>query len=521
MLLFGGALRTYENNFLNLEDNNYKKSLILGSYISMLSRGESGDLIKYSKDALFKLHNKFQGIKNKSDLEHEKADYSIRFKDVIGYDDVKDKLRVLIDYMISPEKFDMARIAPERGYLFYGLPGSGKSFMAKALAGELKALSKNKNKEWFIKFTAKDYEKYGFASIMSYAKKHAPCILFIDEVDGLQLSRSQSGKPNTILSEMQTSMDGETESSPDKKVIILATTNKLESIDQSLKRPGRFGEKIPFNLPTREERTIFLEDHLEENGLYISEELQSKIIRETDNLSLAELNKILSSAKRTALATCKPVTENDFVKALDSHHRLVSNDTNSNNEPISNLSKKELKIVAAHQVGRALAILLLQKNKKLSLITTNAYYENVDENEDEVSRKLIEPKIKHGMTLEYSDYNSKFKTTAELEDNCQVELAGHIAQEILLNTCSFQYRPQDQENALNITQEILLSGESKETLSKEKFDHKLNLASELKDNLKVRVKALLLKNKENLSNLYNSLLSKGILRDNNIYKLIN
>ncbi len=496
------------------------QSTLLGTYIAMATKDKTSQIGPWIWHKATNLNKKLQGLPvTKTMAEKFKDDSAVEsavtFDDIIGNDDIKHKFKLLAEYITEPEKFDSAGLAPERGYLLVGGSRAGKSFMAKALAGEVKKLKKPNELTRFFQVPAAMINSIGFKQTMDLIRADGPCIVFIDEIDLLNLNRADHGKPNELLSSMLTWMGGEVDVDPNKQIIILAATNRPDKIDPALRQHGRFGEIIPFQYPTYTQRLEFLVKKLNKNGIFLPEELIKQLAQETHNCPYDDLEAIMNNALQLALQEHRPVDQQDFQYALDQNVHHIAN-----NRQALTLTDSELKIVAAHQTGRAIATMLLQPNERISMVTTLPINQPVPEQPAQ-NHGLYKPTVKYGTTLTYPvTPRGQFHNQAQLSQLIQLELAGHIAQIILLGSCSYEYQATEQERALELAMQITLGGFKITDLSKQNLAAKKDAALALIEQLKLETTKLLEANKSKLEQIYQVLLKNKIIRETDFYKLV-
>lgn len=235
------------------------------------------------------LYNKKRGLnllKNSSFEQSEtdtKAEYitpmktDIKFKDVAGIDDVKEELEEIIDFLKNPKKYKNFDIRLPKGVLLVGPPGVGKTLIAKAVAGEADVPFFYQSGATFVNIYVGMGAKR-VSSLFQMAKKNAPSIIFIDEIDAIGKSRGgrQSDEREATLNQLLTEMDGFEDSSG---VIVVAATNKIDVLDDALLRAGRFDRRIFLSLPSIDERIKTLE-------LYLSKKSHSVDVRELAKMSI-------------------------------------------------------------------------------------------------------------------------------------------------------------------------------------------------------------------------------------------
>ena len=312
----------------------------------------------------------------------------IHFSDVAGEDEAKENLQEIVNYLHDPGKYQEIGASMPKGILLVGPPGTGKTMLAKAVAGESQvpffSISGSEFVEMFVGMGASKVR-----DLFSQAKEKAPCIVFIDEIDAIGQKRSggQYGgndEREQTLNQLLTEMDG---FDGRKGVVILAATNRPETLDKALLRPGRFDRRIPVELPDLKGREAILKVHAEnvkmEGGIDFG-----TIARATSGASGAELANIINEAALRAVRM--------------GHNRVKQEDLMESVEVIlagyqrkgAVISPEEKKIIAYHEVGHAL-VAAKQKNsapvQKITIIprTSGAlgYTLQVDEGEKSLMSK--------------------------------------------------------------------------------------------------------------------------------------
>ena len=246
--------------------------------------------------ALFIMIFKMQGLGEKGQVyEDTERKTKIRFQDVAGLDEEKEELIEIVDFLKKPEKFTKMGAKVPRGVLLYGKPGTGKTLIAKAIAGEADvpfiSMSGSEFIEMFAGLGASRVRK-----LFDKARKLAPCIVFIDEIDAIGARRtSNSGaetENNQTLNQLLVEMDG---FSSEETIIVLAATNRPEMLDKALLRPGRFDRQITIPTPDLKGRLEILKIHSEDKRLSDDVNLES-IAEDTAGFTVAELANILNEA---------------------------------------------------------------------------------------------------------------------------------------------------------------------------------------------------------------------------------
>ena len=273
----------------------------------------------------------------------------IKFSDVAGEDEAKESLAEVVDYLHTPQKYTEAGASMPKGILLVGPPGTGKTMLAKAVAGEANvpffSISGSEFVEMFVGMGASKVR-----DLFRQAKEKAPCIVFIDEIDAIgQKRNSGSGiggndEREQTLNQLLTEMDGFEENTG---VIILAATNRPESLDPALTRPGRFDRRVPVELPDLKGREAILKVHAKK--IKTTEDVDfNTIARMAAGASGAELANIINEAALRAVRNGRTVvTQADLEESIE----VVIAGYQKKNAILSN---KEKLVVSYHEIGHAL-----------------------------------------------------------------------------------------------------------------------------------------------------------------------
>lgn len=276
------------------------------------------------------------------------AKTGVKFSDVAGQDEAKESLVEVVDYLHDPKKYGAIGAKLPKGVLLVGPPGTGKTLLAKAVAGEAGvpffSISGSEFVEMFVGMGAAKVR-----DLFQQANEKAPCIVFIDEIDAIGKKRNTGGMGgndereqtlNQLLAEMD-GFDGK------KGVVLLAATNRPESLDPALLRPGRFDRRVPVELPDLQGRKAILLVHAKD--VKIEQEINWDIIaRATAGASGAELANIINEAAlRAVRENRKAVTQADLEESVET---VIAGVQRKN----AVISDKEKKIVAYHEIGHAL-----------------------------------------------------------------------------------------------------------------------------------------------------------------------
>ena len=272
----------------------------------------------------------------------------IRFADVAGEDEAKESLAEIVDYLHNPQKYTEAGASMPKGVLLVGPPGTGKTMLAKAVAGEANvpffSMSGSEFVEMFVGMGASKVR-----DLFKQAKEKAPCIVFIDEIDAIGQKRNSGGyggndEREQTLNQLLTEMDG---FEGNTGVIILAATNRPESLDPALTRPGRFDRRVPVELPDLAGREAILKVHAKKIKTAPDVDFHT-IARMAAGASGAELANIINEAALRAVRSGRTVvTEADLEESIEV---VIAGYQKKN----AVLSDQEKRVVAYHEIGHAL-----------------------------------------------------------------------------------------------------------------------------------------------------------------------
>ena len=341
-----------------------------------------------------------------------KSSNGIKFDDIEGVDEAEESLQEVVDYLHNPNKYSEIGAQMPKGILLVGPPGTGKTMLAKAVAGEANvpffSMSGSEFVEMFVGMGASKVR-----DLFKQAKEKAPCIVFIDEIDAIGGKRSagnMSGghdEREQTLNQLLTEMDG---FEGNTGVIILAATNRPESLDPALTRPGRFDRRVPVELPDLKGREAILKVHCKKikTGPDI-EFLQ--IARMASGASGAELANIVNEAAlRAVRAGRKAVTQSDLEESIEV---VIAGYQKKN----AILTDKEKMIVAYHEIGHALVAAKQTNSAPVQKIT-------------------IVPRTSGalGYTMQVDEGNHYLMSKEELENKIATYTGGRVAEEIAVGS---------------------------------------------------------------------------------------
>ena len=350
--------------------------------------------------------------KSKAKVYMEK-DISIKFDDVAGIDEAKEELQEVIEFLRNPQKFQRLGGKIPKGVLLVGAPGTGKTLLAKAVAGEAAvpffSMSGSDFVEMFVGVGAARVR-----DLFTQAQQKAPCIIFIDELDALGKARGINpmgghDEREQTLNQLLVEMDG---FNTDKGVIIMAATNRPEILDPALLRPGRFDRHVMIDKPDVKGREEILRVHTK--GVILSPAVELKVIAaRTPGFAGADLANIVNEAALLAARKDKKAVEmQDFEEAID---RVVAGLEKKNRR----MNEKEKEIVAYHEAGHAIVAEVLP-------------------NADPVHKVSIIPRGigALGYTQQLPTEDRYLMTKQELLDRMSVLLGGRIAEALVFQEVS-------------------------------------------------------------------------------------
>lgn len=333
----------------------------------------------------------------------------IKFDDVAGEEEAKENLAEIVDYLHNPDKYKEIGANMPKGVLLVGPPGTGKTMLAKAVAGEANvpffSMSGSEFVEMFVGMGASKVR-----DLFKQAKEKAPCIVFIDEIDAIGKKRqgnmSGNDEREQTLNQLLTEMDG---FEGNNGVIILAATNQPDSLDPALTRPGRFDRRVPVELPDLKGREEILKVHAKKTRLDEGVDF-NKIARMASGASGAELANIVNEAALRAVRSGrKLVTQADLEESIEV---VIAGYQKKN----AILTDNEKKMVAYHEVGHALVAAMQTHSAPVQKIT-------------------IVPRTSGalGYTMQVDDGNHYLMTKEELENKIATFTGGRAAEELVFN----------------------------------------------------------------------------------------
>ena len=362
--------------------------------------------------ALFIMIFKMQGLGEKGKVyDDTERKTKVKFDDVAGLDEEKGELIEIVDFLKRPEKFTKMGAKIPKGVLLYGKPGTGKTLIAKAIAGEAEvpfiSMSGSEFIEMFAGLGASRVRK-----LFEKARKLAPCIVFIDEIDAIGSRRSSNSgaetENNQTLNQLLVEMDG---FSSEETRIVLAATNRPEMLDKALLRPGRFDRQITIPTPDLKGRLEILKIHSKDKRISDNVNLES-IAEDTAGFTGAELANILNEAAIIATKRKHEDIENDDIEeavkkvtvGLEKRERIISD--------------KDKKLTAYHEAGHAVVSRYLPTQTDVK----------------EVS--IIPRGVAGGYTMYKSDEDKYYISKTEMQEKLIALLGGRAAEKLVLDDIS-------------------------------------------------------------------------------------
>ena len=353
----------------------------------------------------------FGGAGKSNAKVYVQSTHGIRFADVAGEDEAKENLQEIVNYLHDPKKYEEIGASMPKGILLVGPPGTGKTMLAKAVAGESNvpffSISGSEFVEMFVGMGASKVR-----DLFKQAKEKAPCIVFIDEIDAIGQKRNSgqfggNDEREQTLNQLLTEMDG---FEGNTGVIILAATNRPDSLDPALTRPGRFDRRVPVELPDLKGREEILRVHAKKVKIAPGVDFNT-VARMASGASGAELANIVNEAAlRAVRAGRKSVTQADLEESIEV---VIAGYQKKN----SILTDKEKCIVAYHEIGHALVAAKQSNSAPVQKIT-------------------IIPRTSGalGYTMQVDEGNHYLMNKAELENKIATLTGGRAAEEVAFNS---------------------------------------------------------------------------------------
>ena len=395
-----------------LEENNIQVETKTPSLLSQIPSYVFSLLPTIIMVALFIMIFKMQGLGDKGEVyDDTERKTKITFDDIAGLDEEKEELKEIVEFLKKPKKFTEMGAKIPKGVLLYGKPGTGKTLIAKAIAGEADvpfiSMSGSEFIEMFAGLGASRVRK-----LFDKARKLAPCIVFIDEIDAIGSRRSSNGgaesENNQTLNQLLVEMDG---FSSEETIIVLAATNRPEMLDKALLRPGRFDRQVTVPAPDLTGREAILKIHAKDKKLAEDVSLYG-IAEDTAGFTGAELANILNEA---AIIATKKEHEAITNADLDEAVKKVTVGLEKTSRKISD---KDKKLTAYHEAGHAIVSQFLPTQTAVK----------------EVS--IIPRGMAGGYTMYKSDEDKYYISKTEMQEKLIALLGGRAAEKLILDDIS-------------------------------------------------------------------------------------
>lgn len=369
-----------------------------------------------------------------SESEHFRIEKNIStsFKDIGGYESVKEELNQCLDILQNYDRYSCFNVRTPKGLILEGPPGNGKTLLTKAFAGEANTS--------FIAVAGSEFqEKYvgvgpsRIKELFELASKNKPCIVFVDEIDAVGRKRSNDGdtagaERDNTLNQLLVQMDGFKDS---QGVLVIGATNRIDLLDPALVRPGRFDKQIYIGVPDGKTRKAILDIHLQ--GKPHDNSVKSDdLVDLTTGMSAAQLENILNEAMLYALRN------NRFVFTIDDIE-MVMNRVMGGWQPTEHqFTEDMIDRITVHEMGHAMIGLLMKQHSKLTKIVIN----------------LSSPKTP-GYTI-FEGSTSSLYTRDSLFEHLMILLAGRIAEEVFYNVSVTTGAINDFEEALKLAEKMVV-----------------------------------------------------------------
>lgn len=342
-----------------------------------------------------------------SHIDSNKNNTNLKFEDVAGNEEAKEGLKELVDFLKNPKKFESYGARIPKGVLLYGPPGTGKTLLAKALAGEANVDFKAISGSDFVQV----YAGVGASRVRNLfkdARKEGKCVIFIDEIDALGKKRrnvgTSSDESDRTLNALLTEMSG---FNKNESIIVVAATNRIDTLDEALLRPGRFDRQIEIGLPDVNARKKILEYHSENKPIDVEVDLE-RLAYETVYFSGAKLENLLNeSAMIAAKDNNNTITSKHIDKAF---YQVIAGEEKKDRSSISLLEKE---ITAYHESGHGLVTKLIAPENRVTKITI-----------------IPSTKGAGGFSMNIPP-DKMYQTKEDIIKNIKIALAGRASEEII------------------------------------------------------------------------------------------
>lgn len=358
---------------------------------------------------------------------------TVKFSDIAGNKEAKEEMQFLVDFLKEPDSVNKLGATMPKGVLFYGPPGTGKTMLAKAIAGEAGVPFFSRSGTDFIdKYVGVGSQRV--RSLFKTASKHAPCIVFIDEIDSIGSARGSDLKEfDNTLNQLLVELDG---FKSNEGVVVIAATNRIDTLDSGLIRPGRFDRHIAINLPDKKDRELLLDVYLKDKPL--DEDVDIKNLAAlTYNFSGAGIKSFVNDA--ALIATQR---RSDFISKSDFDDAFVKSAFGAFPKRVHEGDEDKIKLLAYHEAGHALVTKLFTNDKvhKVTIVGTTGgtggftsitpEKETMSSKDDLFNRIRINYGGRIGEYLLYDKDDSKITTGASGDLRSISDLLDYIIREV-------------------------------------------------------------------------------------------
>ncbi len=471
------------------------------------------------------LHKKWQGGIHAQYAAEENEGPKVNLEDIIGLNPTaQQELQMLIAYLKNPEQYCLMNMQIQTGILLIGPPRTGKTLFGAVLASLIKEISPD-TKLHII--AADTIDHWGISRIFAAARASAPCIIFIDEI---HLIAAQSGMNNSRLSALLSEMDGinSKNKDPKKQVIVIGATNQPEVLDPALRKPGRFGTIIPFELPSYELRKETIRRKMDKLMVQCEHQQDAidTIARNTAGANFEDLNQLVTNAFMEARVKNEIFTNKHLNQALYSSFYRIAVDN-----PNMSIPAEELKLLAIHFAGKALFATMSDSLLNLGIVTILPYLREIElkpmakvdigikQDNDSVNKE--KERLVWGNIYTYINGDSiGCKSQKELIHQAKLYLAGVVAEEFILGSASFSCHPDDIQKAVAIAMQLTCSGVNIQNMPKPEYAARYASALALIEGWKKEIRTLLGAHRDKLDRLVSALETNKILNQEEVLAIV-
>lgn len=445
----------------------------VGSLFASYFTGDAKALYKHWTKARTYIDNYLYGTAKQESFE-ESTIPKERFKDIVGREEIKAELSKIVEYIAHPDRYNRADIKISRGYLLAGSPQTGKTFMARALAGEISDALQAAGRTQTVRFfdiSTDNLKGNGISSYINLAKHVAPCILFFDELD---LARLQRDGDSGLLSAFLQGMNEGLSNDEKDQVFILGVTNKPSNLDFALLQPGRFSKVIYFEKPTFQHRIDYFQSECAKRCMNMNNFDFKTLAQLTEGCHFGALKQVIRTACMNAKIEGSAVTQQHFERAIATEiHQIIIG--------APELPAHKERLIAIHQAGKAIASILLNPEQELCQITVLPVTQTIEEKHVTQQYKWSGTEVAEERLVRYGDIfsfhtNDSLNLTSqqELLKRCKITLAGNAAQLVTgLDQCIDHT---DRKKAFEIAKKIILGGLDARDMSRSSSDEQLTKA---------------------------------------------